>query len=267
MLIIGKKCFLSLFLSISPLFSIGQSYTTPPSFSVSFKKPKRAIVDRLFNEKSSQSDAEKLREQARKLRQEISSFEQKKVKKKEIVQQSKEKEEIKKQMVKDTFSVVLPILKPDGSNVDEKVEFVPMIDGDNDSYITTTEGSLPLQMILGEEEFQWEKERNGEGNVIMKGSMVTVDELTSGGNAELAGVQVGDVLRAFTACKVEMEAPTWQLLAGGIGRPKTKRFIYVCDNRPFEEVMDAVASNRMDPEGRSILLVVERQKNKIIQTE
>ena len=30
------------------------------------------------------------------------------------------------------------------------------------------------------------------------------------------------------------------------------------DGRPFEEVMEAVSSNRMDPEGRPVWLVLER---------
>ena len=45
---------------------------------------------------------------------------------------------------------------------------------------------------------------------------------------------------------------------GGIGQPKTKRFMFATDGRPFEEVMDAVSSNRMDPEGRAVWLVLER---------
>jgi hypothetical protein len=56
------------------------------------------------------------------------------------------------------------------------------------------------------------------------------------------------------------EQPTWQLLAGGIGRPKTMRYMFSTDYKPFELVMEAIASNRMDPEGRSVLLVVERRK-------
>ena len=33
---------------------------------------------------------------------------------------------------------------------------------------------------------------------------------------------------------MEMEQPTWQIIAGGIGRPKTVRFMYSVDGRPFE---------------------------------
>ena len=55
-----------------------------------------------------------------------------------------------------------------------------------------------------------------------------------------------------------MSTPTWQLIAGRIGQPKTKRFIYSVDGRPLEEVLEAVGSNRMDPEGRDVWLVLER---------
>ena len=86
---------------------------------------------------------------------------------------------------------------------------------------------------------------------------IRVDEVLQGGNGETAGVKVGDLLRAVTACQVTMETPTWQLLVGGIGQPKTKRFMFATDGRPFEQVMEAVASNRMDPEGRPAWLVLE----------
>jgi hypothetical protein len=105
--------------------------------------------------------------------------------------------------------------------------------------------SLPLGIILGESS--------------KHPGAVRVDEVGIGSNGELAGIQEGDLLRACTACQVTMETPTWQILAGGIGMPKTKRFVYSVDNRPFEEVMDAVGSNRMDPEEKPVILVVERK--------
>lgn len=71
-------------------------------------------------------------------------------------------------------------------------------------------------------------------------------------------MQQGDLLRAVTACQTTMETPTWQLLAGGIGQPKTKRFMFSVDGRPLEEVLDAVGSNRMDVSGRDVVLVLER---------
>ena len=88
--------------------------------------------------------------------------------------------------------------------------------------------------------------------------MTTIDAVAEGGNGEQAGVKVGDLLRACTACQMTMEQPTWQLLAGGIGRPKTTRMMFSTDGKAFEEVMDAVASNAMDPESRNVWLVVER---------
>lgn len=104
---------------------------------------------------------------------------------------------------------------------------------------------MPLGIILGEsEEFP---------------GAICVDEVARESNGEMAGVRVGDLLRACTACQVTMETPTWQLMAGGIGMPKTKRFMFSVDGRPFEEVMNAVASNRMDPDARPVVLVLERR--------
>mmetsp|Transcript_21197 Transcript_21197/g.32211 ORF Transcript_21197/g.32211 Transcript_21197/m.32211 type:complete len:96 (-) Transcript_21197:33-320(-) len=88
--------------------------------------------------------------------------------------------------------------------------------------------------------------------------ITTVDEVGEGSNAELAGVKVGDILRACTACQVSMEMPTWQLMAGGIGRPKTSRMMWSVDGKVFEEVMEALISNSMDPQARPVWLVVER---------
>lgn len=71
-------------------------------------------------------------------------------------------------------------------------------------------------------------------------------------------IQEGDILRAVTACQTTMESPTWQLLAGGIGQPKTKRFMFSVDGRPLEEVLEAIGSNRMDVGNRDVVLVLER---------
>ena len=92
---------------------------------------------------------------------------------------------------------------------------------------------------------------------------VVVDEVAADSNAARAGVVAGDVLRATTACTPRMEMPTWQLLGGGIGRPKMTRFVFGADldaapARSFDDVLEAVASNRLDPDGRPAILVVER---------
>ncbi len=92
----------------------------------------------------------------------------------------------------------------------------------------------------------------------MTSTITTIDEITPTSNAYIAGARQNDIVRAVTACQITMTTPTWQLLAGGIGQPKTKRFIYGVDGRPLEEVMDAVGSNRMDVEGRDVWLVLER---------
>lgn len=190
------------------------------------------------------SGADDLQEQARKLREEISAFERKKTEQEEAEKRVQLEELRAKQKAEDFYSAVLPILKPDGTTVEEKVEFTP-VSKNQDTFIKVLAGNLPLGMILEEGEIS--------GTVV-------VQQLAPDSNAALAGVQEGDILRACTACKMEMEAPTWQLLAGGIGRPKTVRMMYVVDFNPFEEVMEALGSNRMDPEGRPVLLVVERKR-------
>lgn len=112
------------------------------------------------------------------------------------------------------------------------------------SRIITVQAPLPLGLLLGEE-------------ASMPG-LTSVDEVAPGGNGENAGIKEGDIVRAITACQTTMETPTWQLLAGGIGQPKTKRFMYSVDGRPLEEVMDAIGSNRMDSQERDVWLVLER---------
>lgn len=120
---------------------------------------------------------------------------------------------------------------------------------DGTSFIAECATSLPLGILLGE------------GEEEFAGS-VNVDGIAAGSNGEKAGIRPGDIVRAFTACIMEMELPTWQLIAGGIGVPKTKRFMYSVDGRPFEEVMHAVSSNRMDPEQRPVILVKYRERSK-----
>ena len=103
---------------------------------------------------------------------------------------------------------------------------------------------LPLGLILGQD--------------VSTPGLTSVDEVAAGGNRDEAQVQRGDILHAITACQTTMETPTWQLIAGGIGQPKTKRFMYAVDDRPLEEVLEAVGSNRMDVQGRDVWLVLER---------
>jgi hypothetical protein len=193
---------------------------------------------------ASNEDAQKLREEAERLRQEISSFE----KQKETLQQEErsklEAETRTKQALRERYSAIVPILKPDGSTANERCDFQPKSAAN--SFITVCEATLPLGIILGESE-------------VFPGT-VSVDEVADGSNGDLAGIRVGDLVRATTACRMEMVLATWQVIAGGIGIPKTKRFMYSVDNRPFEEVMDALGSNRLDPENRPAFLVIERQE-------
>jgi hypothetical protein len=194
---------------------------------------------------ASNEDAQKLRDEAERLRQEISSFQKQKETAAQGERSKLEAEARTKQEVRERYSAIVPILKGDGSSANERCDFQPKFAAN--SFVTAYEASLPLGIILGESEF-------------FPGT-VTVDEVTDGSNGDLAGIRVGDLVRATTACRMEMVLATWQVIAGGIGIPKTKRFMYSVDNRPFEEVMDALASNRLDPESRPAFLVIERQES------
>lgn len=200
----------------------------------------------LFMSSKKEEEAQELLEKARMLRKEIAPLEQEKLDAVQEEERKTQEERQIKQEIRERYAALVPILKPDGSTLEERVDFAPRWD-DGKSFITVAEANLPLGIILGESE-----------DVV---GAISVDEVADGSNGEASGVCPGDLLRACTACKVEMETPTWQLLAGGIGRPKTVRFMYSADtNPPFEEVMEAVASNRMDPTGRPALLVLERRE-------
>ena len=147
------------------------------------------------------------------------------------------------------LSVVLPIASPDWTIADTECFFEPRSDGS--AQLIKFEVEVPCGVILQESD-------DAGGRPI-----VVVGAVGEGSNAEAAGLRPGDILRATSAVRQQMEMPTWQLLGGGIGRPKTFRFIFGADldakpARDFEEVLGAVGSNRLDPQGRPAILVVER---------
>ena len=238
--------------------------------------------------RSSNNDTEPLLEKARRLRQEVSAIESSKV---EIQRERDARERIRqvaelemkeqKDNLRMRYSAEIPILKDMGKEVMERVDFPPRIKGGKCAYLDTIEIShfrfvircgmlisaffhcrcrgcsrqgkshivavqapLPLGLVLGEE--------------ASRPGITSVDDVDPNGNGASAGVKQGDIVRAITACQTTMETPTWQLLAGGIGQPKTKRFMYSVDGRPLEEVLNAVGSNRMDVQGRDVWLVLER---------
>jgi len=188
--------------------------------------------------------AEKLRQEAAKLRQEVDSFEQSKREAENNERRLREQEKEAAAAQRERYSAVVPILKPDGTVVDERCDFAPR-HRDGASYITTCLASLPLGIILGESE-----------DFV---ACTVIDEVAEGSNGQAAGLEEGDIVRAFTACQMTMETPTWQIIAGGIGIPKIKRFMFSADGQPFETVMEAVGSNRQDPEERPMVIVIERR--------
>ena len=161
----------------------------------------------LLHSTTEDNDAERLREQAQKLRAEIDSFEQSKLSKEQQENRRQEEEQAAVEAKRERYSAMVPILKPDGSVVEEPCDFTPRWKNEDASYITVVESPLPIGVILGESD-------------LFPGA-ISVDELGEESNGGKAGLQVGDLVRAFTACRMEMDTPTWQLMAGGIGRPKT----------------------------------------------
>ena len=181
---------------------------------------------------------------------------------------------------KKRYSVEIPILKGDGIEVMERCEFRPRIkqqqqkiladagdegkddddknDDDNTSpvlsRIIAIQAPLPLGIILGQDIVA-----NTGGGLI-----TTVDDLAVDGNGSvIGGIQVGDIVRGCTACQSTMEQPTWQLILGGVGQPKTTRMMFSCDNQPLEEILTAISSNTMDPQQRHVWLILERIENNI----
>ena len=150
-----------------------------------------------------EDEAERLQREADKLREEIASLEDDKLKAEQDANRQQQVEVAAAKQRRDQYSAVVPILKPDGTTVMERVDFPPLHGNGKDgggSSIVTCEANLPLGIILGEsEEFV---------------GSCQVDEVAAGSNGEMAGIAVGDIVRACTATKVEMEMPTWQLLAG-----------------------------------------------------
>ena len=218
--------------AFSPCFGVGVFPNMPLTSTVLFSKSQDAS-----------EEAQRLRDLASRLRGEVSKLEQTKDIAARAEEADREKVVVERQRERLKYSAEVPILKGDGQTVMESVDFPPRIAGGK-SIITAVQASLPLGILLGEHE-------------EIPGAII-VDEVVEGSNGNTAGVKDGDLLRACSACQMTMETPTWQLLAGGVGQPKTKRFMYATDGRPFEEVMDAVASNRMDPDGRDVWLVLER---------
>ncbi|KAL3917553.1 MAG: hypothetical protein SGARI_007679, partial [Bacillariaceae sp.] len=137
--------------------------------------------------RESDVEAERLRKEARKLREEIEAFAQQKADmQKEEADQLKAELDTRQALI-DQYSVVVPILKPDGTTVEEKIQFPPRLEElpgnkKGSSSILVCEAALPLGILLGEHE-QLE-------------GMTEVDEIAAGTNGELAGIQEGDLLRA-----------------------------------------------------------------------
>jgi hypothetical protein len=86
-----------------------------------------------------------------------------------------------------------------------------------------------------------------------------VAEVLADSNAAAAGLEPGDVIRATTAVSMQMSYPTWNLIAGGVGRPKLQKILFPTLGEPFEKLMAAVGSNGRNNQGNDqCILLVER---------
>lgn len=162
--------------------------------SVSPSSSDFSIFDGQDEKQASDNVAERLREDARKLRAEIEEYEKRKQDIAMIERENIEAELKARQKIIDRYSVVVPVLKADGTTVNETIQFPPMLEESSgrtgSSKILLCEAAFPLGILLGEHQ-QLE-------------GMTTVDEVVAGSNGELAGIKEGDLLRACTACKVEL---------------------------------------------------------------
>jgi len=192
------------------------------------------------------STPEDLLAAAEKLREEAAIFENDKAETAAAVKAQRDERARENDLYQQKWTVNLPILKQDGRTIDEDVPFKPLLSDGNNSTLLRCEVPLPMGVILGE-------------STVNNRLFTTVDEIADDSPA-VGILQIGDILRATTATQRQMATPTWQLLVGGIGQPKTVRFMFATDSTRsnFGEVMDAVKSNRDDPQGRPAVLVVER---------
>lgn len=95
------------------------------------------------------------------------------------------------------LSAVLPITRSDWSVEDTECFFEPRTQG---SSLLQFDVAVPCGVILQESD-------DPEGRPI-----VVVGAVGEGSNAEAAGLLPGDILRATSAVRQQMEMPTWQIL-------------------------------------------------------
>ncbi|OEU07745.1 hypothetical protein FRACYDRAFT_142382, partial [Fragilariopsis cylindrus CCMP1102] len=190
-----------------------------------------------------------LKEKAAELRREVNDYEEIKNLKRKKMEEINQELQNQKDDLRLRYSVEIPILKGDGIEVMERCDFTPRIKQQQQK-MAAIQAPLPLGIILGQDIVA----NTGGGGLI-----TTVDDLAVDGNGSvIGGIQVGDIVRGCTACQSTMEQPTWQLILGGVGQPKTTRMMFSCDNQPLEEILTAISSNTMDPQQRYVWLVLER---------
>jgi len=113
--------------------------------------------------------------------------------------------------------------------------------------------------------------RSGGGPQPREADVSTVVvEVSSGSNAEKAGVRVGDKIRFFTAVFTVSDPVDIMSYYANPPKKENRRGVFVADNQPFDRTMAALASNSQPHvtarEGvtevaESVLMVVERSED------
>jgi hypothetical protein len=123
---------------------------------------------------------------------------------------------------------------------------------DDNCALAAVEVEMPLGMVIAEA-------------AAFKGR-IEVIEVLAGSNAEFAGIQVGDLLRAVTAQKKDAMAAAegniaFNALAGATtSGVEIKRALYIADGRSFGGCMEALATNGAAKGGTgSAAMVFERR--------
>jgi len=117
---------------------------------------------------------------------------------------------------------------------------------------------MPLGMVLEEEDVDADAKVPGLGPQQLR-----VVEVYDGGAAAAGGIVPGDLVRGTTFVTMGMSYPTWQLIAGGVGRPTLQKQWMPTLGQSFDQVMTAIGSNSREGGNQGngqIVLLLERRR-------
>eukprot|EP00434_Breviolum_minutum_P031188 symbB.v1.2.027581.t1/scaffold2840.1/size69153/6 len=142
--------------------------------------------------------------------------------------------------------VSLPLV--DNSEVMWGCDLTPLYDEVGSRLMSFT-AFLPMGMQLTS--FPRPSDLPGDADLVM------VEEVESKGEADVIGIQAGDILRAVSYVGTGPEPGWLDKMLGAEAMPMKK--VMKCDGRSIDEVTDALQSNRDSPDGRLVLLLERPQ--------